>query len=97
MFFGYLRALLLWCLGAAALLAFGTLAGNGLQLNLPDGPVTLSRDVGFLAIGASVGLLVVIVVSYFVARPSHARREQLLNVVRQSGIQIQAARGERSV
>ena len=88
MFFGYLRAFLVWCMGIAGLVALFALAGKNTQLNLPNGPVMLTPSVGYGAIGASIALLAVLILSYFVARPSAARREQLVNHLRQAGLKV---------
>ncbi|HEY3495410.1 MAG TPA: hypothetical protein VGK73_12015 [Polyangiaceae bacterium] len=87
MLFGYFRAFLLWCAFVTALVAFFALAGP-VTLNLPSGPVELTSTIGYLAIGGVVAILVVLVLSYLIARPSQARTQQLIATLRQAGIQV---------
>jgi len=85
--FGYMRAGLLWCMGIVGLVAFFALAANA-TVNLPSGPVVLTNTIGYEAIGAGVGLLVVLVLSYLIARPSRARRERILDLLQRAGVQV---------
>jgi hypothetical protein len=86
MFFGYFRAFLFWCLGIAGLVA--TFGFGGATANLPSGPMVLDQTVGYAAIGVAVALIVVLVLSYFVARPSASRKEKLLSQLREAGVQV---------
>ena len=87
MLFGYFRAFLWWCAGVTALVAFFAFAGP-VTVNLPSGPVVLTSTIGFLAIGGVVAVVLVLLLSYLVARPSQARKQQLIGVLRQAGISV---------
>lgn len=80
---GYLRAFFVWCTGIASLVA--ALSFAGATINLKGGPIQLTPAIGGAAIGVVVGLLVLLVLSYFIARPSAARKEKLLELLRQAG------------
>lgn len=88
MFFGYLRAFLLWCMGLSALLACFALAGRGTQLDTASGPILLDSGFGYAALGVVAALSIALGLSYVVARPSLTRREQLLNRLRQAGLGV---------
>jgi hypothetical protein len=85
MLFGYLRAFFLWCLGISGLVAVFSFVGDGVTLNLADGPLHLTPAIGGSAIGVVVFFLVLLVLSYVAARPSAARKAKLLDRLRQAG------------
>lgn len=85
--FGYFRAFLLWCAGTVALFTFFAFAGP-VTLNLPSGPFELTSTEGIVGVGAVIGLVLVLVVSYVVARPSQRQAQALLQTLREAGIRV---------
>lgn len=87
MLFGYLRATLVWGMGLVAMIAFFALSANA-TINLPSGPMVLTNTIGYEAIGAGVGLVLVLVLTYVLARPSKNREDRLMQFLRDAGVRV---------